>query len=94
MNKSELVTAVVAGSTLTRAQSEEAINAMFEAMAEALTREEKIQILGFGTFEVKHRSERKGRNPQTGEEMIIPPSKSPTFKAGKPLKDRVSGKFE
>ncbi len=63
---------------------------LVEVIAEALKKEEKVQLVGFGTFEVRHRAKRKGRNPQTNEEMIIPASKAPVFKAGKNLKEKVN----
>lgn len=91
MNKNELVTAVVAGSSLNRKTAEEAVAAVFEAMSAALTEEEKIQIMGFGTFEVRHRKERMGTNPRDGSSMLIPASKVVGFKPGKALKERVSG---
>lgn len=90
MNKSELITEVVARSGLPRKDAESAVAAVFEAMTAALVEKEKIQILGFGTFEAKYRNERMGRNPNTKEEMLIPASYAPTFKAGKTLKDLVN----
>lgn len=94
MNKQELVTAVVNRTELSRKDAEDAVVAVFDAMTQAMVEEEKIQLIGFGTFEVKHRAERMGRNPQTKEEMLIPATKVPSFKAGKGLKDAVSGKTE
>ncbi|NLM09375.1 MAG: HU family DNA-binding protein [Clostridiaceae bacterium] len=91
MNKSELVNAIAAKSGLSKKNSEAALNAMISSVEEALVAGEKVVLVGFGTFEVKQRAERKGRNPQTKEEIIIPASKAPVFKAGKGLKDKVNG---
>lgn len=91
MNKSELVNAIAAKSGLSKKNSEAALNAMLSAVEEALVAGEKVVLVGFGTFEVKQRAERKGRNPQTKEEIVIPASKAPVFKAGKGLKDKVNG---
>ena len=90
MNKTELVASVAEKSGLTKKDAEKAINALFISVEEALAQEDKVQIIGFGTFEVKNREERKGRNPQTGAEITIPASKNPVFKAGKGLKDIVN----
>nr|WP_276576552.1 HU family DNA-binding protein [Caldicoprobacter algeriensis] len=89
MNKAELIAAVAERSELTKKEAESAINALISVITEALARNEKVQLVGFGTFEVRERAERKGRNPQTKEEIIIPASKAPVFKAGKALKDAV-----
>lgn len=94
MNKNELVTAVAKKTNLNRKQSEEAVVAMFEAITEALSEEEKVQMMGFGSFEVKHRKERSGVNPRDGSPMVIPASKVPSFKAGKILKEKVAGTYE
>ena len=83
MNKSELITAMAEKSELTKKDTEKALNAFIETVTEALSEEERVQLVGFGTFEVRHRAERKGRNPQTREEITIPASKAPVFKAGK-----------
>ncbi|HEY8422320.1 MAG TPA: HU family DNA-binding protein [Thermoclostridium sp.] len=91
MNKSELVNAIAAKSGLSKKNSEAALNAMISAVEEALVAGDKVVLVGFGTFEVKQRAERKGRNPQTKEEIVIPASKAPVFKAGKGLKDKVNG---
>jgi DNA-binding protein HU-beta len=90
VNKTELVASVAEKAGLTKKDSEKAINALFTSVEEALAKDEKVQIIGFGTFEVKTREERKGRNPQTGAEITIPASKTPVFKAGKGLKDVVN----
>ena len=89
MNKTELVNAVVTKSELTKQDSKKVVDALFETISNTLAKEEKIQLLGFGTFEVRERAERTGRNPQTGEEMTIPASKVPAFKPGKELKEAV-----
>ncbi|SMD04404.1 HU family DNA-binding protein [Sporomusa malonica] len=91
MNKTDLVKAVAQKADMTQKDAEKAINAVFAAIEEALANDDKVQIIGFGTFEVKTREERKGRNPQTGNEITIPASKNPVFKAGKGLKDTVNG---
>ncbi|BBB91235.1 MAG TPA: HU family DNA-binding protein [Methylomusa anaerophila] len=90
MNKTDLVKAVAQKADTTQKDAEKAINAIFAAIEEALAKDDKVQIIGFGTFEVKVREERKGRNPQTGQEITIPASKNPVFKAGKGLKDAVN----
>ena len=90
MNKSELVEAVHAKLGGTKKAAEEAVNAFVEVVTKELAKGERVQLVGFGTFEVRHRAARKGRNPQTGEEMRIPASKAPVFKAGKHLKDVVN----
>lgn len=89
MNKTELVNAVATKSELTKQNSKKAVEALFETISNTLTQEEKIQLVGFGTFEIRERAERTGRNPQTGEEMTIPASKAPAFKPGKELKEAV-----
>lgn len=90
MNKTELVASVATKTGLTKKDSEKAIDALFLTVEEALAADDKVQIVGFGTFESKQREERKGRNPQTGAEITIPASKNPTFKAGKGLKEAVN----
>lgn len=90
MNKTELVSSVAEKTGMTKKDAEKAINALFESIEGALAQNDKVQVIGFGTFEVKSREERKGRNPQTGAEITIPASKSPVFKAGKSLKDIVN----
>ncbi|MCM3796456.1 HU family DNA-binding protein [Priestia megaterium] len=89
MNKTELVDAVATKSELTKQDSKKAVDALFEMISNTLAQEEKIQLVGFGTFEIRERAERTGRNPQTGEQMTIPASKSPAFKPGKELKEAV-----
>ncbi|MFI3250678.1 MAG: HU family DNA-binding protein [Eubacteriales bacterium] len=92
MNKTELINAVAERSSFSKKDADLAVSAVLEAITAALVAEEKIQIVGFGSFEVKHRAERIGRNPKTKEEIKIPASKVPVFKAGKVLKDAVAGK--
>ncbi|MFP7736184.1 HU family DNA-binding protein [Priestia aryabhattai] len=89
MNKTQLVDAVVIQAELSKQDAKKAVEALFETISNTLTKEEKIQLIGFGTFEVRERAARTGRNPQTGEEMTIPASKVPTFKPGKELKAAV-----
>ncbi|HJF84672.1 HU family DNA-binding protein [Megamonas hypermegale] len=90
MNKSELVASVAEVAELTKKDAEKAVNAVFASVQKALVEDDKVQIIGFGTFEVRTRAARKGRNPQTGETIEIPESKNPVFKAGKALKDAVN----
>jgi len=87
LNKAELVGEVAAKSGLTKKDVEKTVNAFFSMVEEALKEGDKVQLIGFGTFEVRERQARKGRNPQTGEEINIPATKIPAFKAGKALKD-------
>ncbi len=91
MNKAELISAVAQQSGLTKKDSEAAIDAFISVVEDTLSKQEKVVLVGFGTFEVKERAARKGRNPQTKEEIMIPASKAPVFKAGKALKDKVNG---
>lgn len=90
MNKSELVASVAEVAELTKKDAEKAVNAVFASVQKALVEDDKVQIIGFGTFEVRTRAARKGRNPQTGETIEIPASKNPVFKAGKALKEDVN----
>ena len=90
MNKTDLIKVVSQKADITQKDAEKAMNAVFDGIRDALAQDDKVQIIGFGTFEVKAREERKGRNPQTGLEITIPASKSPVFKAGKALKDSVN----
>ena len=91
MNKNELSAAIAAKAGLTRKDAEAAICAMSEIIAESLKNGEKVQIVGFGAFEVKERPARKARNPKTGEEIQIGARRSPMFKPGKTLKEAVEG---
>ena len=90
MNKSELVASVAEVAELTKKDAEKAVNAVFASVQKALVEDDKVQIIGFGTFEVRTRAARKGRTPQTGETIEIPASKNPVFKAGKALKEAVN----
>lgn len=88
-NKAELVDRVAKKTQLTKKDVSATVEALFETIQEALKAGEKVQVIGFGTFEVRERAARKGRNPQTGKEIKIKASKVPAFKAGKALKDAV-----
>ena len=90
MNKTELVAAMAEKSGLSKKDAEAALTAFTATVTEALKAGDKIQLVGFGTFEVSERAARTGRNPQTGAEMVIPASKAPKFKAGKALKDGIN----
>ena len=90
MNKTELIAAVAEKADLSKKDAEAAITATVDAIAEALTQGEKVQLVGFGSFEVKTRAARVGRNPRTGEEIPISEAKLPVSKAGKALKDAVA----
>ena len=92
MNKTELVANVAEKAGLTKKDAEKAVNALFSSIEEALVKDDKVQMIGFGTFAVKDRAARTGRNPQTGAEIKIPASKNPVFKAGKALKEAVNKK--
>ncbi|MCR4877403.1 MAG: HU family DNA-binding protein [Clostridiales bacterium] len=91
MNKGELVAALAAKTELSKKDSEVALNALVDVIGETLAKGEKVQLIGFGTFESKSRPARVARNPRTGEEVKIAASKAPAFKAGKALKDKVNG---
>ena len=93
MNKSELIASIAEKSELTKKDAESALNAFLKTIEETLIKEEKVQLVGFGTFEVRDRKAREGRNPRDPEQVIqIPASKAPVFKAGKSLKEAVNGK--
>ncbi len=89
MNKSELVERVRKQMKCTRAQAERDVAAVFDAVTYGLKKDKKVQVVGFGSFSVKKRKRRKGRNPKTGEPITIPASKTVAFKPGKGLKDRI-----
>ena len=89
MNKTELISDVASKANMTKKDVEKVMSALFSSIEEALKNQEKVQLVGFGTFEVRDRKARTGRNPQTGEEIKIPASRVPAFKAGKTLKDAV-----
>ncbi|AEB29723.1 MAG: HU family DNA-binding protein [Carnobacterium sp.] len=88
-NKAELIENVATSTGLTKKDATSAVDAVFESIQTSLSEGEKVQIIGFGNFEVRDRAARKGRNPQTGEEIQIAASKVPAFKPGKALKDAV-----
>ena len=90
MNKSELINAIGTKTGFTKKDAEKALNAVVETITEAMSAEDKVQIVGFGSFEVHGRPERMARNPRTGEEIKIAASKAPAFKAGKALKDSIN----
>ena len=92
MNKTELVANVAEKAGLSKKDAEKARGAVIESIEEALVEGDKVQLIGFGTFEVKDRAARTGRNPQTGKEIKIAASRNPVFKAGKALKDAVNNK--
>ena len=92
MNKSDLIAAMAAKTGETKKDAEIALDAILAAITASLKKGDKVQLVGFGSFEVKKRAARKGRNPQTKEEIKIPASKAPVFKAGKALKDVVNHK--
>lgn len=89
MNKTELIAAAAEQTGMTKKDTEKVLNAAFDAIATALSKGEKVQVSGFGIFEVKEREARMGRNPRTGEAMEIAASRTPTFKASKTLKDAM-----
>ena len=90
MNKTELVAAMAEQTNLSKKDAEAALKAFIDVVSEELKKGEKVQLVGFGTFEVSERAAREGRNPQTGETMTIAASKAPKFKAGKALKDMMN----
>ena len=92
MNKADLIAAIAAKTGDTKKVAEASVNAFVDVVTETLKKGDKVQLVGFGTFEVRKRAARKGRNPQTKEEIKIPASKAPVFKAGKALKDLVNKK--
>lgn len=92
MNKTELVASVAERAGLTKKDSEKAVNAVLATVTESLQNGDKVQLVGFGTFEVRERKARKAKNPQTGHDIIIPETKVPAFKAGKGLKEVIAKK--
>ncbi|CDE09842.1 histone family protein DNA-binding protein [Clostridium sp. CAG:354] len=92
MNKADLIAAIAAKTGETKKSAEASVNAFVDVITESLVKGDKVQLVGFGSFEVRKRAARKGRNPQTKEEIKIPASKAPVFKAGKALKDLVNKK--
>ena len=91
MNKAELIAAVAAAAEISKKDAEIAVTATLDTITAALKEGDKVQLVGFGSFEVKTRAARVGRNPKTGTEIEIPQTKTPVFKAGKALKDAVAG---
>ncbi len=89
MNKTELIAAVAEKAGLSKKDADVAVTAVFDAVTAELVKGEKVQLIGFGTFETRERAAKQGRNPRTGETMTIAASKVPAFKAGKALKDAV-----
>jgi len=90
MNKAELIRSMSEKSELTKVDAEKALNAFIESVEEALVNGDRVQLVGFGSFEVRERAARKGRNPQTKEEITIEASRVPVFRVGKALKDMVN----
>lgn len=90
MNKTELISAVAEKSELTKKDATKAVEALLDVLTDSLSKGDKVQLIGFGNFEVRDRAARSGRNPQTGEAIEIPASKVPAFKPGKALKDAVN----
>lgn len=90
MNKTELIAAIAEQAEISKKDAEKALKAFVDVVTEQLKEGEKVQLVGFGTFEVSERAAREGRNPQTGETMKIAASKAPKFKAGKALKDMIN----
>ena len=90
MNKADLIAAIAAKTGETKKSAEASVNAFVDVITESLVKGDKVQLVGFGSFEVRKRAARKGRNPQTKEEIKIPASKAPVFKAGKALKEVVN----
>ena len=94
MNKSELIAEVATKAEITKKDAEAAVTAVIDAITESLKKGDKVQLVGFGTFEVRERGARTGRDPRTNQEIQIPASKAPAFKAGKALKDTVNNKYK
>ncbi|HJA99682.1 MAG TPA: HU family DNA-binding protein [Candidatus Mediterraneibacter merdavium] len=90
MNKTELIAAIAEQADISKKDSEKALKAFIDVVTEALKNDDKVQLVGFGTFEVSKRAAREGRNPQTGKTMKIAACKAPKFKAGKALKDAIN----
>ena len=90
MNKAELIAQVAEKSDLTKKDAERAVSALIETVEEALVKGDRVQLVGFGTFEIREHAARKGRNPQTGQEIDIAATRVPVFKAGKSLREVIS----
>ncbi len=91
MNKTDLINAIADNAEITKKQAEAALKATLDSIGSALANDEKVVLVGFGTFSVKERAAHQGRNPSTGKTITIPASKAPAFKAGKELKEKVNG---
>ncbi|VEP15905.1 HU, DNA-binding transcriptional regulator, alpha subunit [Hyella patelloides LEGE 07179] len=92
MNKGELVDRIAQKATVTKKQADAVLSAAIETIMEAVSEGDKVTLVGFGSFERRHRKEREGRNPKTGDKMLIPETEVPAFSAGKLFKDRVANK--
>ena len=90
MNKTELIMAVAEKANISKKDADTAVNAVIDTIVDTLAKNDKVQLVGFGTFEVRNRSERQGRDPRTNSPITIPASKVPAFKAGKAFKDSVA----
>ncbi len=90
MNKADIISSMASKGDITKVDAEKALNAFIESVEEALVNGDKVQLIGFGSFEVRERAARKGRNPQTKKEITIKASKAPVFRVGKALKDMVN----
>lgn len=90
MNKTELIASIAEKSGISKKDAENALAAFVETVVESVANDEKVQIIGFGTFELRERSERTGRDPRTNREILIPASKAPAFKVGKAFKEAVN----
>ncbi len=90
MNKSELISSISEKSGLTKKDAEKTLAAFIDSITETVRKNDKVQLIGFGTFELRSRNERKGRDPRTGKEILIPASNVPSFKPGKSFKDNVN----
>ena len=90
MNKKELIDAIAEKANISKKEAGEVLDATLDVIKEAVAKDDKVQLIGFGTFEVRERGERTGRNPRTKEAIVIPASKQPVFKAGKSFKDAVA----
>jgi len=90
VNKAELISNVAEKTDLSKKEAEKAVSAVLASIEEAMAKGDKVQLVGFGTFEIRERAARKGRNPQTGDEISIAAARVPVFKAGKALRDAVS----
>jgi DNA-binding protein HU-beta len=92
LNKTELVGLIAEKAEITKKDAEKTLSAVLDSIEETMVKGDKVQLVGFGTFEVRERAERTGRNPQTGADITIPAAKVPAFKPGKALKDAIAGR--